>query len=59
VFIKVSKQGSTCGDHGCLLDLDQPGLQHGVPLSTYVRKYSNMKSAGRITDVAELPVLER
>jgi ribonucleoside-diphosphate reductase alpha chain len=56
VFIKVSKQGSTLAG---ILDAFSIsislGLQHGVPLSTYVKKYSNMKfEPAGMTDDAEL-----
>ncbi len=44
VFIKVSKQGSTLAGIMDAFSISiSLGLQHGVPLSTYVRKYVNMK----------------
>ena len=44
VFIKVSKQGSTLAGIMDAFSISiSLGLQHGVPLATYVRKYSNMK----------------
>jgi len=43
-FIRVSKQGSTLAGIMDAFSISiSLGLQHGVPLSTYVRKYSNMK----------------
>ena len=45
VFLKMSKQGSTLAGHdGRLLDRRSPiGLQYGVPLETYVSKFTNMR----------------
>ena len=44
LFIRVSKQGSTLAGIMDAFSISiSLGLQHGVPLSTYVRKYSNMK----------------
>jgi ribonucleoside-diphosphate reductase alpha chain len=44
VFIKVSKQGSTLAGIMDAFSISiSLGLQHGVALATYVRKYSNMK----------------
>jgi ribonucleoside-diphosphate reductase alpha chain len=44
VFIKVSKQGSTLAGIMDAFSISiSLGLQHGVSLATYVRKYSNMK----------------
>jgi ribonucleoside-diphosphate reductase alpha chain len=44
VFMKVSKQGSTlAGIMDAFAISVSLGLQHGVPLSTYVRKYTNMR----------------
>ena len=44
VFMKVSKQGSTlAGIMDAFSIAVSLGLQHGVPLSTYVRKYTNMR----------------
>ena len=56
VFIKVSKQGSTlAGIMDAFSIAISLGLQHQVPLSTFVRKYANMKfEPAGITDDAEL-----
>ncbi|MFI5041530.1 MAG: polymorphic toxin-type HINT domain-containing protein [Acidimicrobiales bacterium] len=44
VFMKVSKQGSTLAGIMDAFSISVSlGLQHGVPLSTYVRKYTNMR----------------
>jgi len=44
VFIKVAKQGSTLAGIMDAFSISiSLGLQHGVPLATYVRKYANMK----------------
>jgi ribonucleoside-diphosphate reductase alpha chain len=44
VFMKVSKQGSTlAGIMDAFSMAVSFGLQHGVPLSLYVRKYTNMR----------------
>ena len=44
VFIKVSKQGSTLAGIMDAFSISiSLGLQHGVPLATYVEKYSAMK----------------
>jgi ribonucleoside-diphosphate reductase alpha chain len=44
LFIKVSKQGSTLAGIMDAFSISVSlGLQHGVPLSTYVEKYSAMK----------------
>ena len=44
VFLKVSKQGSTLAGIMDAFSISiSLGLQHGVPLATYVRKYVNMK----------------
>jgi ribonucleoside-diphosphate reductase alpha chain len=44
VFVKVSKQGSTLAGIMDAFSISiSLGLQHGVPLATYVRKYSNIK----------------
>ncbi|MGH8981387.1 MAG: vitamin B12-dependent ribonucleotide reductase [Acidimicrobiales bacterium] len=58
VFIKVSKQGSTLAGIMDAFSISiSLGLQHGVPLATYVRKYSNMKfEPAGITDDAELRI---
>jgi ribonucleoside-diphosphate reductase alpha chain len=43
-FIRVSKQGSTLAGIMDAFSISLSlGLQHGVPLATYVRKYVNMK----------------
>jgi ribonucleoside-diphosphate reductase alpha chain len=56
VFMKVSKQGSTLsGVMDAFSIAVSLGLQHGVPLSTFVRKYTNMRfEPAGITDDAEL-----
>jgi ribonucleoside-diphosphate reductase alpha chain len=56
VFIKVSKQGSTLAGIMDAFSISiSLGLQHGVPLATYVRKYSNMRfEPAGLTDDAEL-----
>ena len=58
VFIKVSKQGSTLAGIMDAFSISiSLGLQHGVPLATYVRKYSNMKfEPAGMTDDAELRI---
>jgi ribonucleoside-diphosphate reductase alpha chain len=44
VFMKVSKQGSTLAGIMDAFSISVSlGLQHGVPLATYVRKYTNMR----------------
>ncbi len=44
VFMKVSKQGSTLSGIMDAFSISVSlGLQHGVPLSTFVRKYTNMR----------------
>jgi ribonucleoside-diphosphate reductase alpha chain len=44
VFMKVSKQGSTlAGIMDAFSIAVSLGLQHGVPLATYVKKYTNMR----------------
>jgi len=44
VFIKVSKQGSTLAGIMDAFSISiSLGLQHGVPLATYIQKYSAMK----------------
>jgi ribonucleotide reductase alpha subunit len=44
VFIKVSKQGSTlAGVMDAFSIAISVSLQHGVPLATYVKKYTNMR----------------
>jgi ribonucleoside-diphosphate reductase alpha chain len=56
VFMKVSKQGSTLsGVMDAFAISVSLGLQHGVPLSTFVRKYTNMRfDPAGITDDPEL-----
>jgi len=58
VFIKVSKQGSTLAGIMDAFSISiSLGLQHGVPLATYVRKYSNMKfEPAGITDDPDLRI---
>ncbi|MGH9082099.1 MAG: vitamin B12-dependent ribonucleotide reductase, partial [Acidimicrobiales bacterium] len=58
VFVKVSKQGSTLAGIMDAFSISiSLGLQHGVPLATYVRKYSSMKfEPAGITDDAELRI---
>jgi len=58
VFIKVSKQGSTLAGIMDAFSISiSLGLQHGVPLQTYVRKYSNVKfEPAGITDDPELRI---
>ena len=58
VFIKVSKQGSTLAGIMDAFSISiSLGLQHGVPLATYVRKYVSMKfEPAGITDDAELRI---
>ena len=60
VFLKVSKQGSTLGG---IMDAFaiavSLGLQHGVPLSTYVRKYTNQRfEPNGMTDDPELRIAQ-
>ena len=58
VFIKVSKQGSTLAGIMDAFSISLSlGLQHGVPLATFVRKYANMKfEPAGITDDPELRI---
>jgi ribonucleoside-diphosphate reductase alpha chain len=58
VFVKVSKQGSTLAGIMDAFSISVSlGLQHGVPLATFVRKYANMKfEPAGITDDAELRI---
>ncbi len=58
VFMKVSKQGSTLAGIMDAFSISVSlGLQHGVPLATYVRKYSNMRfEPAGITDDPELRI---
>jgi ribonucleoside-diphosphate reductase alpha chain len=56
VFMKVSKQGSTLSGVMDAFSISVSlGLQHGVPLSTFVQKYTNMRfEPAGITDDQEL-----
>ncbi len=58
VFMKVSKQGSTlAGVMDAFSIAVSLGLQHGVPLATFVRKYTNMRfEPAGITDDADLRI---
>jgi ribonucleoside-diphosphate reductase alpha chain len=58
VFIKVSKQGSTLAGIMDAFSISiSLGLQHGVPLATYVSKYVNMKfEPSGMTDDKELRI---
>jgi ribonucleoside-diphosphate reductase alpha chain len=58
VFINVSKQGSTLAGIMDAFSISLSlGLQHQVPLATYVRKYTNMKfEPAGITDDVELRI---
>ncbi|MFI5034781.1 MAG: vitamin B12-dependent ribonucleotide reductase [Acidimicrobiales bacterium] len=58
VFIKVSKQGSTLAGIMDAFSISiSLGLQHGVPLATYVRKFANMKfEPSGMTDDADLRI---
>jgi ribonucleoside-diphosphate reductase alpha chain len=58
VFMKVSKQGSTLAGIMDAFSISVSlGLQHGVPLATYVRKYTNMRfEPAGITDDPELRI---
>ncbi len=58
VFIKVSKQGSTLAGIMDAFSISiSLGLQHQVPMATFVRKYSNMKfEPAGITDDPELRI---
>ena len=58
VFIKVSKQGSTLAGIMDAFSISiSLGLQHGVPLATYVRKYVNMKfEPSGMTDDGDLRI---
>jgi ribonucleoside-diphosphate reductase alpha chain len=58
VFIKVSKQGSTLAGIMDAFSISLSlGLQHGVPLATFVRKFANMKfEPAGITDDPELRI---
>lgn len=56
VFMKVSKQGSTLAGIMDAFSISVSlGLQHGVPLETFVRKYTNMRfEPAGITDDPDL-----
>ncbi|MHB1787504.1 MAG: vitamin B12-dependent ribonucleotide reductase, partial [Acidimicrobiales bacterium] len=58
VFMQVSKQGSTlAGIMDAFAVAVSLGLQHGVPLSTFVRKYTNMRfEPAGMTDDPELRI---
>ena len=58
VFINMSKQGSTLAGIMDAFSISISfGLQHGVPLATYVRKFSGMRfEPAGITDDAELRI---
>jgi len=58
LFVKVSKQGSTLAGIMDAFSISiSLGLQHGVPLETYVRKYVNMKfEPSGMTDDADLRI---
>ncbi len=58
VFMKVSKQGSTlAGIMDAFAISVSLGLQHGVPLETFVKKYTNMRfDPAGITDDPELRI---
>ncbi|HEV2362002.1 MAG TPA: ribonucleoside-diphosphate reductase, partial [Acidimicrobiales bacterium] len=58
VFMKVSKQGSTLSGVMDAFSISVSlGLQHGGPLSTFVRKYTNMRfEPAGITDDADLRI---
>ncbi|MGH9078332.1 MAG: hypothetical protein ACRDY0_12945, partial [Acidimicrobiales bacterium] len=60
VFMKVSKQGSTlAGIMDAFAIAVSLGLQHGVPLSTYVRKYTNMRfEPAGMTDDPDLRIAQ-
>ncbi len=60
VFMKVSKQGSTlAGIMDAFAIAVSLGLQHGVPLATYVKKYTNMRfEPAGMTDDAELRIAQ-
>ncbi|HLK14643.1 MAG TPA: vitamin B12-dependent ribonucleotide reductase, partial [Fimbriimonadaceae bacterium] len=58
VFMKVSKQGSTLAGIMDAFSISVSlGLQHGVPLATYVKKYTNMRfEPAGMTDDPELRI---
>ncbi|MCL2396199.1 MAG: ribonucleoside-diphosphate reductase, partial [Acidimicrobiaceae bacterium] len=60
VFMKVAKQGSTlAGIMDAFAISVSLGLQHGVPLATYVKKYTNMRfEPAGMTDDADLRIAQ-
>ena len=58
IFVKISKQGSTiAGIMDAFSIAVSLGLQHGVPLESFVRKFTNMRfEPAGITDDAELRI---
>ncbi|MDQ6840063.1 MAG: ribonucleoside-diphosphate reductase [Actinomycetota bacterium] len=60
VFMKVAKQGSTlAGIMDAFAISVSLGLQHGVPLSTYVKKYTSMRfEPAGMTDDPELRIAQ-
>lgn len=58
IFMKVSKQGSTLAGIMDAFSISVSlGLQHGVPLATYVNKYTNMRfEPAGITDDPDLRI---
>ncbi len=60
VFMKVSKQGSTLAGIMDAFSISVSlGLQHGVPLSTYVKKYTNMRfEPAGMTDDPDLRIAQ-
>jgi ribonucleoside-diphosphate reductase alpha chain len=60
VFMKVAKQGSTlAGIMDAFAISVSLGLQHGVPLATYVRKYTNMRfEPAGMTDDPDLRIAQ-
>jgi len=58
LFIKVSKQGSTLAGIMDAFSISiSLGLQHGVPLSTFVRKFINMRfEPAGMTDDADIRI---
>ncbi|HEX6394089.1 MAG TPA: vitamin B12-dependent ribonucleotide reductase [Acidimicrobiales bacterium] len=60
VFIKVSKQGSTLsGIMDAFSIAISLGLQHGVPLATFVKKYTNMRfEPAGMTDDPDLRIAQ-
>jgi ribonucleoside-diphosphate reductase alpha chain len=60
VFVKVAKQGSTlAGIMDAFAISVSLGLQHGVPLATYVKKYTNMRfEPAGMTDDPDLRIAQ-